>query len=143
MHDPKPEDAYALISSPRALYQSYAGIADKPTVAPILPKVAKWHGSNWIRKGRRYAIYTRDNWRCVWCSCRVAVGKKAKAKHLALAHLDHIRPRSNGGSNATENLITSCSRCNKRRGKTPAHVYAKRVGALVRLVEAVGKVLPK
>jgi len=33
-----------------------------------------------------------------------------------LSTLDHIVPRSEGGSNATNNLITCCMRCNRLRG---------------------------
>ncbi len=106
------------------------------------PKVKRWQGSKWIRRARRLRIYARDGWRCIWCRCRVAIGAKARSKHLALAHLDHVKPRVLGGSNATENLITSCKRCNDKRGSTPAHVYAQRVGAMTRLLEAIGKVLP-
>jgi len=105
-------------------------------------KKRRWNGSKWIRKARRYAIYARDGWRCIWCRCRVGIGAKARTKHLALAHLDHIKPRALGGSNATENLVTSCKRCNDKRGTTPAVVFAKRMGALTRLLEAIGKVLP-
>jgi 5-methylcytosine-specific restriction endonuclease McrA len=121
---------------------------------PSLPKPRRkrrkesWHGSNWIRKARRMRIYARDGWRCVWCGCRVAIGAKARSQHLALAHLDHVRPRSLGGSNATENLITSCKRCNDRRGSMSAADFSVIMSAqesfsiLYKVVKAIGKALP-
>ena len=95
-----------------------------------------------LRRARRLKIYARDCWRCVWCGCRVAIGAKARSRHLALAHLDHILPRCLGGSNASENLITSCKRCNDKRGSKPPLEFALTSGALMRLVEAIGKALP-
>lgn len=65
-----------------------------------------------ICDNRRRAIFMRDKCQCVYC------GKRVTLKH-ALAHftLDHIVPVVLGGSNATENLITSCELCNKRKGR--------------------------
>ena len=67
---------------------------------------------NKINPNRKRAIFMRDKCQCVYC------GKKVTLAH-ALAHftLDHIVPWVLGGSDATENLITSCELCNKRKGK--------------------------
>jgi hypothetical protein len=133
--------AQALGTSNKEL-SAALGVVHTP-MGYFIPTKAKrrWQGSKWIRRTRRLKIYARDGWRCIWCKCRVAIGARAKAGHIALAHLDHIKPRCQGGSNATENLVTSCKRCNDRRGATPAVAYAKRVGALSRVLEAIGKVL--
>lgn len=62
------------------------------------------HVKNWIRKEKRQAIYGRDGYACVYCGTR---------KRLSL---DHIKPRSKGGSNEASNLLTACCRCNIERG---------------------------
>lgn len=65
-----------------------------------------------IHPMRRRAIFMRDKCQCAYC------GKKVTLKEALLTFtLDHIVPVVLGGSNATENLITSCELCNKRKGR--------------------------
>lgn len=71
------------------------------------------------------------------------------------ATLDHVLPRSKGGSNEAGNLITSCDGCNVRRGDRSAieFAFASDKGGLEgaldageilwRLIEAMGRELPK
>lgn len=70
------------------------------------------HGSKWIRPEKRRRIYERDGWACVWCGKRQGVD----ASPLVL---DHLVPRSAGGSNHESNLVTSCKSCNDRRQDKP------------------------
>ena len=77
-----------------------------------------WNGYKWIRKAKREAIYARDNWRCLYCNKdlrRVRKGERG---------LDHLRPRSLGGTNDAANLITCCKWCNDSRAATPWRKYA-------------------
>ena len=45
--------------------------------------------------------------RCFWCAC---------CSPLEQLTLDHLFPKSKGGTNNTENLRLSCFRCNNSRG---------------------------
>ncbi len=60
--------------------------------------------SKWITRERRHAIYARDFCACVYCGSD------------SLLTLDHLKPRSEGGSNKSSNLVTACLRCNSARG---------------------------
>ena len=51
----------------------------------------------------RRAVFSADDYECVYCSSR------------ALLEVDHIFPHSLGGTNDFENLITSCSVCNRKK----------------------------
>lgn len=87
----------------------------------------KNQGSNWIHRPRRLAIYTRDGHRCVYCRAKGPLS------------LDHLRPRSKGGSNDSSNLVTACMRCNVERGDTPLATWlgadvARRIRAAARRV---------
>jgi len=62
------------------------------------------HGSKWIWPATRKRIYARDGHACVHCGEREDLT------------LDHITPRSRGGSNKPTNLVTACRRCNTARG---------------------------
>lgn len=60
---------------------------------------------------QRLRILMRDRMRCQYC------GVRASAFELTL---DHITPRSRGGSSTPENLCAACMACNQRKGdRTP------------------------
>ena len=65
------------------------------------------HGSHWIRPAKRLAIYRRDAFLCAYCQHKVERGNWT---------LDHIIPRSQGGSNHETNLVTAHVKCNSARG---------------------------
>jgi 5-methylcytosine-specific restriction endonuclease McrA len=53
-------------------------------------------------------ILKRDNFTCAYCGAKNDLT------------VDHILPRSRGGSNTWENLVTCCGKCNsKKNNKTP------------------------
>ena len=72
----------------------------------------------WIRPEKRLAIYVRDSFRCLYCG--------ADLRHAAPADvtLDHLLPRSTGGSNEADNLVTACRACNSSRQDRPWVDYA-------------------
>jgi len=56
----------------------------------------------------RQNVFKRDGFRCGYCGSR---------HNLTV---DHIVPRSQGGTDSWENLITACEPCNRRKGnRTP------------------------
>lgn len=52
----------------------------------------------------RHNIFKRDSHSCVYCGSKDALT------------IDHVVPRSNGGRDAWENLVTACQKCNSRKG---------------------------
>ncbi len=69
--------------------------------------------SAWIRESRRQAIHERDGWGCVYCG----------AGGYGVLTLDHLHPRSLGGSNKSSNLVTCCFSCNSSRQDKPLQVF--------------------
>jgi len=61
------------------------------------------HGSKWIRRSTRLAIYHRDGFACVYCRSTLRLT------------LDHVTPSNRGGRNAPHNLVTACFSCNSAR----------------------------
>ncbi len=56
----------------------------------------------------RKNILRRDRFRCQYCRGREKLT------------IDHVVPRSRGGRDTWENLVTACTRCNNRKGnRTP------------------------
>jgi 5-methylcytosine-specific restriction endonuclease McrA len=50
----------------------------------------------------RRAVFARDNHRCQYC------GKAAE-------NIDHVVPRSKGGTHTWDNVVAACRRCNTRK----------------------------
>lgn len=61
------------------------------------------------RRLSRRAVLARDGYRCQYCG---------GTRHLTL---DHVIPRSRGGSTTWENVVTSCAPCNTRKGASLPH----------------------
>lgn len=81
----------------------------KTYVRPIIIRLLKY--INYRSKGirvNRHRVFKRDNNECVYCGSK---------KDLTI---DHVTPRSRGGKNTWDNLVTCCSKCNLKKGnKTP------------------------
>lgn len=60
---------------------------------------------SFVRAGKWWTVLTRDGWKCLSC------GRSAREDGVLL-EVDHIIPRSKGGSNDIENLQTLCKKCN-------------------------------
>lgn len=60
---------------------------------------------SFVRAGLWWEVLARDKWTC--CSC----GRSVKEHGITL-HVDHIVPRSKGGTNDKSNLQTLCIKCN-------------------------------
>ena len=60
---------------------------------------------SFVRAGTWWSVLARDNWTC--CSC----GRNSREDGIVL-EVDHILPRSKGGSNDPDNLQTLCKKCN-------------------------------
>jgi 5-methylcytosine-specific restriction endonuclease McrA len=56
------------------------------------------------RKITRRAVFARDDWTCQYCGAR---------SNLTV---DHVVPRSKGGTSSWENIVASCAPCNRRKG---------------------------
>lgn len=56
----------------------------------------------------RWEVFERDKFRCVVCGRSAEDGVKL--------HVDHVHPRSKGGSKAKSNLATLCFDCNLGKG---------------------------
>lgn len=88
------------------ILQSPSTIVDQPSVIRL---------QYLVRRPRRRVpltrreIFMRDNFTCQYC------GKRTHDLTI-----DHIIPRSRGGANSWDNLVSACYECNHRKGqRTP------------------------
>jgi len=86
-----------------------------------------------LSKKLRFQILSRDSFSCVYC------GKNGFETEL---EVDHVVPKSKGGSDDPTNLVTSCFECN--RGKSSAsmsdvvstEILISNTNALAKMAEA-------
>lgn len=78
-------------------------------------------------KKAREAIFNEDGNRCAYCLVDFAT------LPVESRTVDHIVARTDGGTNATTNLLSACHACNSRRRHTPLHVFVG-IETIVRLI---------
>lgn len=103
------------------IYKGKAEIIKHNNISPIVTELRKYKRPTIIRLLRyitipfrkvhlnRQNIFRRDKYKCVYC------GEKTKNKLT----IDHVTPKSKGGNNTWQNLVTCCKSCNiKKDDKT-------------------------
>jgi hypothetical protein len=63
-------------------------------------------------KPRRVRIAEQQDMRCYYCACAMSLARGLP--HTAT--VDHMTPKSLGGSNRRANLVAACHRCNDLKG---------------------------
>jgi len=56
-------------------------------------------------------LFVRDKWTCQYCG-----RSRGNLKNRESLTRDHVYPRSKGGLDRWDNVVTSCSSCNNRKG---------------------------
>lgn len=84
-------------------------------------------GSKWIRPEKRAAIYASDGWRCVYCRRSLSDDHIESDRERTL---DHLVPRSLGGSHGAHNLVTCCGHCNSARQELSLADWLKVLGRM-------------
>ena len=100
------EKAELLERGPALLHSESSTLA-RPVVIRLVTFVKVPRDAH-RRKITRRAVFARDSWTCQYCGSR---------SNLTV---DHVIPRSKGGSSNWENIVASCAPCNRRKGnRTP------------------------
>jgi 5-methylcytosine-specific restriction endonuclease McrA len=86
-----------------------------------VPRIIHLHGVERPPRARvplsRRNLMARDAHQCQYC------GRQPAIREL---NIDHVVPRSRGGADTWENLVTSCKPCNLRKGwRTPEEANMK------------------
>jgi 5-methylcytosine-specific restriction endonuclease McrA len=90
-------------------YQEYP---NNTKMAEIVFKVT--HGV-WLRT----RLAEAQNWRCCWCGRYVSIFRSRRNS----ATIEHVLPKSQGGTDDWENLAMSCAHCNSNRGSKDAETF--------------------
>ena len=94
-----------------AMVKSPAGVIRTPTFTMAIPEVISLRHFDGIPKTEvkftRRNIYEHYGYRCAYC------GIKFNSSEL---NLEHVIPRSRGGTTDWSNIVTACISCNCRKG---------------------------
>ncbi len=66
----------------------------------------------------RRNVFKRDHWACQYCGCQPG------GEELTI---DHVIPRSHGGTSTWENCVLACIGCNKRKADRTPHQAGMRL----------------
>lgn len=72
------------------------------------------------RPNVKRTLLRKQSNKCLYCECHL------DARSMTI---DHMIPRSRGGSNTLENLAAACSKCNNAKGSMTKDEYLETVGA--------------
>lgn len=86
-----------IYTSPGASYRV-------PATVRLLDRVTRKYSTPRFRKR---VLFNRDNWQCQYC------GINLDYKTITI---DHVHPRSKGGTTDWKNCVSACKRCNLRKG---------------------------
>lgn len=76
---------------------------------PATLRIRRYINIEGLRQFRcsKNGIFTRDSWHCQYCNKIVTQNS---------ATIDHVIPRAIGGKTTWQNCVTSCTKCNTKKG---------------------------
>lgn len=89
-----------LISATEHFFRSASHAFPAPSVVRLVAYVKVPYTTR-VALNRR-AVFARDNFRCQYC-------------HAAAENIDHVIPRSRGGTHTWDNVVAACRACNARK----------------------------
>jgi hypothetical protein len=96
-------------------YFHSSGFIELPAVLKLKNKIVR----NFIKMVfSRSAVFKRDNYGCQYCR---------KSLTSTQVTIDHIIPKSRGGSNTFENCVAACHDCNEKKGSRLPHEIGMRL----------------
>lgn len=94
------KDKAEVVVSNGQVFRSERVHIDAPSVLRLrrFVKVPHRHEASLTRR----SVFARDEWTCQYCGA-------------AAENIDHVVPRSRGGTHTWDNVVAACRRCNSRK----------------------------
>ena len=110
-------DAFSLVYKGKAVvvesYDTALRSGTRSFPEPAVVALTRYVDFKFFQVGcSRRNIYRRDKHTCQYCK---------KVFPLSKLTLDHVIPKSRGGDRSWINLVTSCMKCNQRKGNKLPH----------------------
>lgn len=86
--------------------------ADRTKTTEYIAKNINNSNSQFIPKyiKLRFSVLNRDSFTCIYC------GRSPSKDKSVVLHVDHKIPKSKGGEDSIDNLVTACAECNLGKG---------------------------
>ena len=108
-----------IINEMPASMKPFRDLYNDNFTAKLAYKKSKWAYT-------RTRLAEAQNWKCCFCGCYMT---EIHSKKNSVT-VEHVIPKSMGGTDDVENLAASCYRCNNNRGTKDANeFYPSKVGA--------------
>ncbi len=101
-----------MVSSSDQLFRSANASFPSPSVVRLINFVKVPYTTR-VALNRR-AVFARDNYRCQYC-------------HATAENIDHVVPRSRGGTHTWDNVVAACKPCNARKEDRMLHEIGMRL----------------
>ena len=76
----------------------------------------------------KYRLYQEQGRKCRWCRTTMSwSGNNRGNCRPTYVTLDHIVPRSAGGTDSVKNLVAACYQCNSKRASAPVAQWIERL----------------
>ncbi len=95
-----------MISSSESRFRSARADYAAPSVVRLIAYIKVPYTTR-VALNRR-AVFARDNYRCQYC-------------HATAENIDHVIPRSRGGTHTWDNVVAACRACNARKEDRMLH----------------------
>lgn len=89
-----------MISASDQLFRSATHSFEAPSVVRLVTYVKVPYSTRVALN--RHAVFARDNYKCQYC-------------HSPAENIDHVIPRSRGGTHTWDNVVAACKPCNARK----------------------------
>lgn len=75
----------------------------------------------------RALVFIEKGFICWWCGVGITLDPTQIRRGIPLATVDHVIPRSKGGTNQMSNLVPCCAECNSLKGNLHPYVWLAKI----------------
>lgn len=99
-----------VVNDDNGIPSTWDEIFNSPSVSIKLPatmRLVSRINKNWKPpRFRKKVLFNRDSWKCQFCSTQL------NGKSITI---DHVIPKSRGGTTSWHNCVSACKNCNKKK----------------------------
>ena len=85
-----------------------------------------WAHRLWSDRYLRNTLSERQNHRCCYCGVTMTYKHETPDFVQTMMTIEHVVPKSHGGTDDDDNLVAACQSCNSARGITCPYTFVPR-----------------
>lgn len=80
-----------------------------------------------MSKGAHFDLLIKQGFKCKYCGHPIAQARGRDKKVYRVSTLDHVIPKSKGGTNCKENIVAACVNCNSLKGEDSVYELMRKL----------------